>query len=81
MQNGQLTTDNGKPRLKLGSIDGCRLAAGFLSVALSEGWDEEDERQIPPRVPFGHPGLFIRHPLRGLGGQVIDGKSVLPWQF
>jgi hypothetical protein len=30
-----------------------------------------------PRVPFGHPGLEIRHPLRGLGVQVIDGKSVL----
>ena len=35
-------------------------------------------KKSEPRVPFGHPGLEIRHPLRGLGGQVIDGKSVLP---
>jgi len=30
------------------------------------------------RVPFGHSGLEIRHPLRGLGVQVIDGKCILP---
>ena len=31
-----------------------------------------------PRVPFGHPGLAIRHPLRGLGIQIIDSKNILP---
>jgi hypothetical protein len=39
---------------------------------------EKMGRKSQPRVPFGHPGLEIRHPLRGLGVQVMDSKSVLP---
>jgi hypothetical protein len=39
----------------------------------------EREKRLPqPRVPFGHLGLAIRHPLRGLGVQVVDSESMLP---
>jgi hypothetical protein len=31
-----------------------------------------------PRVPFGHPGLAIRHPLRGLGGEGLDSMNMMP---
>ncbi len=37
---------------------------------------EKKKEESPPRVPFGHPGLEIRHPLRGLGVQVINSKSI-----
>jgi hypothetical protein len=49
MQNGRLTTDNGKPRLKSGFIDGRRLAAGFLSIALSKDWDGGEEKETVTR--------------------------------
>ena len=35
-------------------------------------------KKSEPRVPFGHPGLKIRHPLRGLGVIAIDSKNILP---
>ncbi len=34
-----------------------------------------------PRVPFGHPGLEIRHPLRGLGGEGLDSMNIMPVAF
>ncbi len=33
-------------------------------------------KKSEPRVPFGHPGLCIRHPLRGLGGVAIASISL-----
>jgi hypothetical protein len=44
------------------------------------GIDEARERS-QPRVPFGHPGLAIRHPLRGLGGKEIASMSTPPVAF
>jgi len=50
----------------------------FFPSPFSRAGMEKKKEESPPRVPFGHPGLAIRHPLRGLGVQVIDSKSVLP---
>jgi len=42
---------------------------------------EEKRETRQPRVPFGHPGLEIRHPLRGLGGKLIDSINIMPIAF
>jgi len=56
-----------------GETPALRLLVGqdfFPSPSPRAGMEEKKE-ESPPRVPFGHPGLEIRHPLRGLGGMAI----------
>ncbi len=55
-----------------------RWVRDFFPSPLPGAGMNRRRKKSEPRVPFGHPGLEIRHPLRGLGVQVIDGKSVLP---
>jgi hypothetical protein len=50
----------------------------FFPSPFTRAGMEKKKEESPPRVPFGHPGLDIRHPLRGLGIIVIDGKNILP---
>ena len=52
--------------------------AGFLSVALSKGWDEEDERQIPTQGSLRSPWARNPSPASRAGCLVIDSESILP---
>jgi hypothetical protein len=78
--------DLSRVRIGWNGCDGIFVRAGsfietkgdILASPFSRAGIEEMREKSQPRVPFGHPGLEIRHPLRGLGGKAIVAMNIIP---